>query len=236
MSLRPADPKPTSSKFDAMTKYTIVPIVEGFGEVEAVPILIRRWLTFRRFTNFDIELRGPVRASGKGSLTVQYVEYGDLGVEHFVDLALLRNPNAILVLLDADKDCPAMLGQSLLARAKASLPPGFPIGVVVANREFEAWFLAAFGSPRFRQGLASANFTLQRHSIPRGFDVESIAGCKARIAEWVGIDRYEPIVHQPMLTRHLPFSPSMGRRSRSFRKLLDELERLTVAARTRRDR
>jgi hypothetical protein len=219
-----------------MTKYTIVPIVEGFGEVEAVPILIRRWLTFRRFTNFDIDVRGPVRASGKGSLTVQHVEDGDLGVEYFIALAWLRKPNAILVLLDADDDCPATLGQSLLARAKASLPPGFPIGVVVANREFEAWFLAAFGSPRFRQGLVSANFTLRRHSIPRGFDVESIAGCKARIAEWVGIDRYEPTLHQPMLTKHLPFSPSMPRRSRSFRKLLDELERLTAAARSRRGR
>src|SRR5258707_799345 len=102
-----------------MPKYTIVPIVEGHGELEAVPLLIRRWLKFRRFTNFDVEIGGPVRASGKGALTVVYEEADDLGVEHFVRYAKQRKPDAILVLLDADTDCPAVLGASLLSRAKA---------------------------------------------------------------------------------------------------------------------
>ncbi|MGB0067845.1 MAG: hypothetical protein WBQ11_07350 [Isosphaeraceae bacterium] len=31
-----------------MTRYVIVPIVEGHGEVQAVPILIQRWLQHRR--------------------------------------------------------------------------------------------------------------------------------------------------------------------------------------------
>lgn len=36
-----------------MRRYTIVPIVEGHGEVYAVPIILRRWFDFRRFRNFD---------------------------------------------------------------------------------------------------------------------------------------------------------------------------------------
>lgn len=224
----------TSSSSEGRRKpYTIVPIVEGQGERAAVPILIRRWLAFRRFRNFEVEVRGPIRASGKGSLTAAHAAGGDLGVELFVRYALLRIPDAILILLDADKDCPAKLGPSLLARARTVVAPGFPIGVVVANREYEAWFLAAFGSPSFRRGMAGANYTLTQKSIPRGMDVEAIPGCKSRVAEWIGIDRYEPTIHQPRLTEHLPFSAAMRRRSRSFRKLLDELERLTAAARAR---
>ncbi len=39
-----------------MTRYVIVPIVEGHGEVQAVPILIQRWLQHRRFhLNFSQE-------------------------------------------------------------------------------------------------------------------------------------------------------------------------------------
>lgn len=217
-------------------KYTIVPIVEGQGEGKAVPILIGRWLKFRRFHNFEVELKGPVRASGKGSLTVEHKEGDDLGVEYFVRIAGRSRPDAILVLLDADKDCPAILGRSLLARARSVVSSDFPIGFVVANREYEAWFLAAFRLPSFRRKLAAANFALTRLPLPTDLDVESIPGCKSKIAEWIGVDRYDPTDHQARLTEFLPFTAAMRRGSRSFRKLLDELERLTAAARARRGR
>ena len=48
----------------------------------------------------------------------------------------------VLVLLDADDDCPAALGPALLERARAARSD-VPISVVLANREFEAWFIAA---------------------------------------------------------------------------------------------
>ena len=41
-----------------MTRYVIVPIVEGHGEVQAVPILIQRWLQHRRF-HLNFSLRPP---------------------------------------------------------------------------------------------------------------------------------------------------------------------------------
>ena len=40
------------------------------------------------------------------------------------------------------------------------VPAGYPVGVVVAKREYEAWFLAAFPSIRFRQALTDREFRL----------------------------------------------------------------------------
>jgi hypothetical protein len=66
------------------------------------------------------------------------------GIERAVSAAALRvtGRGGILVVLDADDDCPAHLGPDLLARARA-MRADKRIAVVLANREFEAWFLAA---------------------------------------------------------------------------------------------
>ncbi len=111
----------------------------------------------------------------------------------------------------------------------------FPIGVVVANKEYEAWFLAAFASAKFRRALEKQGFRLRQRSLPRGIDVEAIADCKARIETLIDV-RYKPAKHQPALTRILPFTPGMVQRSRSFRKLLKELHELLMMARRRRSR
>jgi hypothetical protein len=217
-----------------MSRYVIVPIVEGHGEVAAVPILIRRWLRHRNYhLFFDVDLAGPVRASGKGALRVPHNEADELGVEHYLEIALLRRPDIILVILDADEDCPRSLGPALLARARRLVPPDYPIGVVIARREFEAWFLAAFPGSRFRDGLSAQGFILTRRSLPRGTEVEAIADCKAYVARLIGLKKYEPTIHQPKLTKLLPFTAEMTRRSRSFRKLLKELGALLAQARRR---
>jgi hypothetical protein len=66
------------------------------------------------------------------------------GIERAVEAEAMRVPRkgGVLVLLDADDDCPAECGPLLLARAEAARPDR-QVSVVLANREFEAWFLAA---------------------------------------------------------------------------------------------
>jgi hypothetical protein len=112
------------------------------------------------------------------------------------------------------------------------------LGVVIAKREYEAWFLAAFPSTRFRQALTvlgkKLGFRLTRQSLPRGMDVEAIADCKKEVAKLLGLKKYKERIHQPALTEVLPFTPGMARRSRSFRKLLKELDDLLIRARRRR--
>jgi hypothetical protein len=71
----------------------------------------------------------------------------------------LRAPGngGILVLIDADDDCPATCGPQLLQRAQGARSDK-RIAVVLANREYEAWFLAAAPSLAGQHRL-STNFT-----------------------------------------------------------------------------
>ena len=50
-----------------------------------------------------------------------------------------------MLLLDADDDCPATLGPQFLNRATA-IRPDIHIACVLANRQFENWFIAAAAS------------------------------------------------------------------------------------------
>lgn len=211
-------------------RFKIVAIVEGHGDQHAVPVLLGRWFHHRRYRNFDTPDLA-VRAAGVGALLADFDEDAHRGVEHYVRIALAFGPDAILVVLDADDECLARdgqpvdehLGPVLLRRAR-SAAPHVPTGVVVANREYEAWFLAGLDRLR-RVGLIPCG------GVPR--NVESIRDCKGRLQAFLG-RRYEETVDQARLTAGLPFTAAMRRRSRSFGKLLRELEGLAKAARRAR--
>ncbi len=109
-----------------MTRYKIVPIVEGEGEVESVPILMNRWFKFRRFENFGTPPRA-VRAH-RGSLTCEFEPNARRGIEYYVLEAAAARPDGILVILDADDECiqrrgraaAQQLGPELLQRARSA--------------------------------------------------------------------------------------------------------------------
>ena len=117
---------------------TIASIVEGDGEVRALPKLLYRLA--REAAVPGLRVPTPMRVP-RGKLTAPG------GIERAVGAAAQRVGAAggILVLLDADDDCPATLGPALLARARAARPD-VRACVVLANREFEAWFIAAAAS------------------------------------------------------------------------------------------
>ena len=112
----------------------IVPIVEGPGDVAAVPVLLRRIL-HERSDHYDFDVLRPKMAKGKGGLVRR--------LEDFLGYAAITGGCvAILVLLDADRDCPTELGMRLACRAR-SINIGIPTAVVCAKREYENWFLAS---------------------------------------------------------------------------------------------
>ena len=115
----------------------IVPIVEGHGEVSAVPVLLRR---LAAATGANVEVSRPIRQP-KGRL----VKESELRRAVALAAKQTGTDDGILVLLDADSDCPAQFGPQLLAWARAERGDR-RIAVVLANREFEAWFLAAADS------------------------------------------------------------------------------------------
>ena len=127
----------------------IVAIVEGDGEVKAVPVLLRR-IGAAVAPLAALDVAWPIRVPRGRFLKAS-------GLEGYVSLAASRaGPDGrILVLLDANGDCPAELGAALLRRARAARPD-LLIEVVLAKCEYEAWFIAAADSLRGTRGISNA--------------------------------------------------------------------------------
>ncbi|MFC6085990.1 DUF4276 family protein [Sphaerisporangium aureirubrum] len=163
---------------DRMQPRRIASVVEGHGELQAAPVLLRR-LAAEIAPNTWVDFPSPYRIS-RNSLLVAG------GIERVVDLVVRATTgvSGVLVLLDADDDCPAGLGPDLLARAQATRPD-VPVAVVLPNREFEAWFLAAAVSLAGYQGLA------QNLEVPP--NPERPRGCK----EWLSKHRTDGQPYRP---------------------------------------
>ena len=101
-----------------MPSLLIACIVEGDGEVEALPILIRR-IAERMDPSLAIHVRRPSRFPRS-----QLVRAG--GVERAVELAARQvgRQGGILVLIDSDDDCPKDFAPELANRAKRARPGG----------------------------------------------------------------------------------------------------------------
>ncbi|MDH2427379.1 DUF4276 family protein [Sphaerisporangium sp. TRM90804] len=126
---------------------TIAAVVEGDGEVKALPVLLRR--IAEELSIRTVAIPPPRRVPRSKLLSPGGVESAVLQASYQVD-----GRGGILLLIDADDDCPAALGPELLARAGRARSDR-NISVVLANREFESWFLAAAPSLAGRRGLAS---------------------------------------------------------------------------------
>jgi hypothetical protein len=185
-------------------------VVEGHGEVKAVPVL------FRRIGNdidpsVNLEVLQPIRRP-RGSLVNKPEEHE---LERAVELAALkaRPRGGVFVLLDSDDDCPAELAPRLLARAE-SAGMGLPVSVILAEREFEGWFLAAAESIRGKRGLPLDL------APPR--NPEKIRGAKGWLRERMRGRVYSETIDQPALAAI--FDLNQARVARSFDKCYRELQ------------
>jgi hypothetical protein len=188
----------------------IASIVEGHGECEAVPILVRRIAQ-----TLDPALAPVVHPVIRVPAS-KLVKQGE--IERAIELAARKNAGqgGILVLLDSDDGCPAEDGPALLQRA-VKARSDLPVSVVFAKREFEAWFLAAAESLRGQRGLPD--------DLIAPSDPEAIRGAK----EW--LEDHMPRGHgyaessdQPALTA--VFDMNAARRAGSFDKCHREISRL----------
>lgn len=195
-------------------KDAIVTIVEGQGEVLAVPVLLRRILY--EFKVYDVQLPRPFRVHrnrmprpGEMEKAVRQAvadrgRRGDFRV------------SAVLVVLDADEDCAARLAPELLRRCKSVLP-GLPVSVVLAEIEFEAWFLGAKESLRGKRGI--------RMGAASPKNPESIRGAKERLTANMDGNRYVPTLDQPAFAEVFDLRLALERCA-SFRKLLRDVQGL----------
>jgi hypothetical protein len=191
----------------------IYPIVEGHGEVEAVPVLLRRLLAEAQC--HVIHVGRPIRRTQSQLRSKEGIQAG-------VKLALLQPEcAAVVILFDGEDDCPRELGTQVQAWA-CDVAAGKPCDVVVAYREYETWFLAALESLRGQYGIppdavAPAN-------------PESRRDAKDALEDFMPANRaYSETGDQPAMSAVFDMGLA-HQRNRSFRKLVkaigDVLNRL----------
>ena len=186
---------------------TVATIVEGDGEVSALPILLRR-LASEWEPPTAVQIVQPIRVRRDRFLNK------DTEFRRQLLLAAAKSGQEgwILILLDADDDCPASLGRDVYDRAIQCVPHR-RLSVVLVNREFEAWFLAAAQSLQGFRG-----FALPPEEI---VEAESPRNAKGWMREHMSGGTYSEILDQPAFTARISLDQAFGN-SRSFRKLCKE--------------
>lgn len=195
----------------------IAAVVEGHGEVDAVPLLLRRTLQhFNWEARFEIATEKAVRAAGSGSIKGQWDKEAERGIEHWVDLAAqVHKAQAVLVIVDADKDCPKSLGPALLERARRARPD-LCIGLVLAKREYESWILSAW------HWLWRAGVLKSSAQEPAPNAIEQLTNPKGRLRSSL-IAGYSETTDQSALSRFIQFGQNYLRRVPSLGKWVREV-------------
>lgn len=181
----------------------IQPIVEGHGEVTAVPVLLRR---FRDEAGaYGFEVNPAIRRHRSDFVREE-------SMRNAVRLALVQDEcRAILILFDGDDDCPLKLAPTVEAWAQDEAGP-VPCAVVIAHREYEAWFIAAIESLRGRRGVRA-----DAESHP---DPEAPRDAKGKLEDRMGLGlSYAETADQAALTALFDMSAAYAR-CRSFRRMV----------------
>lgn len=186
----------------------VVCIVEGDGEVAALPILLRRLATEwapQAPASYPLP---PIRVRRDRFLNRE----DEFRKQLLLAAAKSGDEGWILILLDADDDCPAQLGEDIQRRARQYIPHR-RLSMVLANREFEAWFIAAAPSL-----LGVRGFSLPART---DIDAESVRNAKGWMKERMPANSYGEVRDQPAFTARLDLQQAFEN-SRSFRKLCSE--------------
>lgn len=192
-------------------------IVEGDGEVAALPVLLRR-LSEWRSPQCQVDIGAPIRVHRDRFLNREE------DFRRYLLLAAAKCGDAgwILVLLDADDDCPATKAADVLLRATGCVPHR-PVAVVLANREYEAWFVASALSLEGHRGFACGS------DLPA--DPDQPRDAKGWMRAHMAGGTYGETTDQPAFTACMDLQVA-HQRSRSFRKLCGEWDRHTLRTAT----
>jgi hypothetical protein len=138
-------------------------------------------------------------------------------------LALKRDCQALLLIVDgdADDDCPFEQAPEILSWAQAEAAER-PSAVVMAYREYEAWFLASIESLRGKRGIRADAESHPDPETPRG----AWEQLEARMEPGRS---YHKTSDQPALSDLFDMGPTY-RKCRSFRHLVKVFGELATAS------
>ncbi len=191
-----------------------MPIVEGFAEVRSLPVLLRRLL--QQLPAAHVDVARPFRVK-----RYLVVKEGELERNLRQALRTRTGAAAVLLLLDADDDCPAELEPRLLARCRSVCRE--PVSVVLACRELEAWFLAGKESLRGVRGIRADAESPVRPDAVRG-----AKECLSRNMEprhYLGVDDQAALMAELDVDLARERSPSFDRLVRAVQYLAEAIDR-----------
>ena len=202
-----------------MSRLRVVPIVEGEGEVACIRILLDR--IWRELLGGEfVEVVRPIRGK-RGQLVKPSGIEEAIGhaVNILKELPEADDPSLVLILIDADDDCPKDLGPKLLEYARAA-HSAIDIACVLANVDYETWFVAAAESLTEYLDLALGPPVSESPEQSR----HRKAWVEQRFRRTKEKTKYTELKHQPAMTRAMDLTQCRDR-SPSFRKLCRELEK-----------
>jgi hypothetical protein len=200
----------------------LLAIVEGHGDVKAVPLLIRNILKAKGI--HDVELLPTQRRGEYPSVAKDFDDYF---------LAAIKENAPILWVMDFDAkgcDCPYKAAQELLGRA-AKLHPGWLIRIAFLVKEYEVLFLHDENATRHV-------FPDLAKGKPFPSSPEKIRDAKGWISERLPSGMaYKETVHQEKITAQLNLdllrqkSKDFAHLERAILKLIDaEIPQSGIAA------
>ena len=180
----------------------VVPIVEGDGEVSAVPVLLRR-MTYMAAASHQVQIGRPIRKPRNQLLKRE-------GFSSALALARINGADAVLYLIDSDGECPVRISEKLIDWADDEASD-LPCHIVLAHQEYESWFLASI--PSLRQHSAMVD-NAEIHPDP-----ELRQGAKEQLTRRMHPGTsYSPTAHQAAFSDTFDMAAAYAH-CRSFRKL-----------------
>jgi hypothetical protein len=189
-------------------------IVEGHGEGEGIRTLLQRiWYELLQQVDYIevIPWRAPQGRLRQQEGLRSVVDAAATQL-HYTDQADLRR--LLLILIDTEGACARTVGAELLHWA-SEFRSDTDIACVMPNPMFETWFAASAASLRGRNGLPA--------DLAKPDDPEKVGLGKGWVKRHLPRKYVEP-VDQPRFVGHMSLTECRDS-SRSFRKLVKELER-----------
>ncbi len=197
----------------------LLTLVEGPGDVAAVPVLLTKLL--KQAQRYDWAPAKPIIVKGLAPLRRRLSDFAEL-----LRMKMAAGQcHGALVLLDLEDDCPRAEAWALAADLAAFRLP-YPVAVVFAYREYEEWLVASLAS-------ITPHTPLIKDETRRDYTIEAKRGVKEWLTKQMPYGHiYRETTHQEAFTYHL--DPTLALECRSFQRLVDALAEVLAGAQTPR--
>lgn len=214
----------------------LVLLVEGDGDVDAMPVLVKRLMTeLKLWGAFSLDTP-PFRVGGVEKISARHQ---DVWQKRLKAAAKRTEGGAILVVLDGDAKkfeglpfCASKAAQALVERAKETGAGAiYSLAVVFACCEYETWLLAGVESLAGKK-LPDGRLGVQAGTTTYPGDLETAPRDAKKALGKLMHNGYKPTLDQIELTKLLDFAQVRERGLKSFARLEKAIKQLSQACQT----